>query len=66
MNRSTFATSPDNRCFEDYAAEAVHEFGSMSVEENGVFDFTWCSKSGPDVTLNHDPRSILRPDCRVP
>jgi acyl dehydratase len=39
MNRSTFTTSPDNRYFEDYVAGAVHEFGTISVEEKEVLDF---------------------------
>ncbi|MCM3904074.1 MAG: MaoC family dehydratase [Pyrinomonadaceae bacterium] len=39
MNRSTFNTSPDNRYFEDYVAGAVHEFGSIAVEEREVIDF---------------------------
>ena len=39
MNRSTFTTSPDNRYFEDYVAGAVHEFGSIAVEEQEVLDF---------------------------
>jgi acyl dehydratase len=39
MNKSSFTTSPDNRYFEDYVAGAVHEFGSIAVEENDVLDF---------------------------
>ena len=39
MNGSTFTTSPDNRYFEDYIAGAVHEFGSIAVEEREVIDF---------------------------
>ncbi len=39
MNRSTFATSPDNRYFEDYVTGAVHEFGPIAVEEQEVIDF---------------------------
>jgi acyl dehydratase len=39
MNRSVFTTSPDNRYFEDYVAGAVHEFGSIVVEEQEVLDF---------------------------
>ena len=39
MNRSVFTTSPDNRYFEDYVAGAVHEFGSIAVEEQEVLDF---------------------------
>ena len=34
MNRSTFATSLDNSCFEDYVAGSVYEFGTISVEQN--------------------------------
>ena len=39
MRKSSFTTSPDNRYFEDYAAGAVHEFGSIAVEEQEVIDF---------------------------
>jgi acyl dehydratase len=39
MNRSTFTTSPDNRYFEDYVTGAVHEFGTISAEEQEVIDF---------------------------
>ena len=39
MNKSSFTTSPDNRYFEDYVAGTVHEFGSISVEEQEVLDF---------------------------
>ena len=34
-----FATTPQNRYFEDYAAGSVHEFGSMAVDEQEVIDF---------------------------
>jgi acyl dehydratase len=39
MNRSTFTTSPDNRYFEDYVTGAVHEFGSITVEEQEILDY---------------------------
>jgi acyl dehydratase len=39
MNRSIFRTSPDNRYFEDYVTGAVHEFGSIAVEEQEILDF---------------------------
>jgi len=39
MNSPTFATSPDDRYFEDYVPGAVHEFGSIRVEEQEVLDF---------------------------
>lgn len=39
MNKSPLTTSPDNRYFEDYVAGAVHEFGSIIVEEREVIDF---------------------------
>jgi acyl dehydratase len=39
MNRSTFTTSPNHRYFEDYIAGAVHEFGSIPVEQQEVLDF---------------------------
>jgi acyl dehydratase len=38
MNGS-FATTPQNRYFEDYIAGSVHEFGSMVVDEQEVIDF---------------------------
>jgi acyl dehydratase len=39
MNRSTFTTLPGNRYFEDYVTAAVHEFGSIAVEEREVIAF---------------------------
>jgi acyl dehydratase len=39
MSRSTFITSPDTRYFEDYVTGAVHEFGSIVVEEQEVIEF---------------------------
>jgi acyl dehydratase len=39
MNNSSFTTSPAERYFEDYVAGAVHEFGSISVDEQEVLDF---------------------------
>jgi acyl dehydratase len=36
---STFTSSPANRYFEDYVAGAVHEFGSIAVEEQEVINF---------------------------
>ncbi|HEY7320601.1 MAG TPA: MaoC family dehydratase [Candidatus Binatia bacterium] len=39
MNRSSFTTSADDRYFEDYVTGAVHEFGSIAVEEKEVLDF---------------------------
>ncbi len=39
MNKSMFATPPDDRYFEDYVPGAVHEFGSIKVEEQEVIDF---------------------------
>ena len=39
MSRSSFTTSPDNRYFEDYVTGAVHEFGSIAVEEKEILDF---------------------------
>jgi acyl dehydratase len=39
MSESSFTTSADNRYFEDYVAGAVHEFGSIAVEEQEVLDF---------------------------
>jgi len=37
--KSQFTTSADNRYFEDYASGAVHEFGSITVDENEVLEF---------------------------
>jgi acyl dehydratase len=39
MSKSSFITSSDNRYFEDYVIGAVHEFGSIAVEEQEVLDF---------------------------
>jgi acyl dehydratase len=39
VNRSSFTTSADDRYFEDYVTGAVHEFGSIAVEEKEVLDF---------------------------
>ena len=36
---TNFATTPENRYFEDYVAGSVHEFGSMVVDEQEVIDF---------------------------
>jgi acyl dehydratase len=36
---STFTTAPDNRYFEDYTLGAVHEFGSVNVDEGEVIEF---------------------------
>ena len=35
----TFATPIDDRYFEDYVPGAVHEFGSIAVEEAEMIDF---------------------------
>ena len=34
-----FTTSPENRYFEDYLPGAVHEFGSITVEEAEIIEF---------------------------
>lgn len=39
MNKSSFITLPDNRYFEDYVTGAIHEFGSITVEQQEVLDF---------------------------
>lgn len=36
---STFAHPPEDRYFEDYIPGAVHEFGSLTVDENEVLEF---------------------------
>lgn len=36
---SSFTTTIDNRYFEDYVVGSVHEFGSISVDEQEVIDF---------------------------
>lgn len=36
---SGFATTPDNRYFEDYVIGSVHEFGSIVVDGQEVIDF---------------------------
>lgn len=35
----TFATEVENRYFEDYVPGAIHEFGSIAVEESEMIDF---------------------------
>src|SRR5512145_142138 len=39
MNRSLFAHLPEDRYFEDYFPGDVHEFGSISVDEDEVLEF---------------------------
>lgn len=39
MCPASFANPPGNRYFEDYIAGAVHEFGSIRVDEQEVLDF---------------------------
>jgi acyl dehydratase len=39
MRRSSFAHPPEDRYFEDYVAGAVHEFGSIEVDEVEVMEF---------------------------
>ena len=39
MNGSRFAHLPEDRYFEDYIPGAVHEFGSISVDEQEVLEF---------------------------
>lgn len=39
MNRSLFAHLPEDRYFEDYLPGDVHEFGSISVDEDEVLEF---------------------------
>jgi acyl dehydratase len=39
MSKSSFRHPPENRFFEDYVPGAVHEFGSVLVDEEEVLDF---------------------------
>jgi acyl dehydratase len=39
MDRSGFVHPPDDRYFEDYVPGAVHEFGSVAVDEQEVLEF---------------------------
>jgi acyl dehydratase len=39
MTDSAFTVPPENRYFEDYVASAVHEFGSIAVEEAEIIAF---------------------------
>ena len=39
MKQSTFITPADDRYFEDYVPGSVHEFGSITVDEQEVLDF---------------------------
>ena len=36
---SHFKSTPDDRYFEDYVPGAVHEFGSIAVDEKEVIEF---------------------------
>ena len=57
MNSSTFTTSPDNRYFEDYVTGAVHEFGSIFVEEQEILDF---GKRFVPLSYHTDPELAKR------
>jgi acyl dehydratase len=39
MNNTTFSTSIDDRYFEDYVPGSIHEFGSISVDQDEVTSF---------------------------
>jgi acyl dehydratase len=39
MTAAAFTVPPENRYFEDYVASAVHEFGSIAVEEAEIIAF---------------------------
>ena len=39
MNSCGFIHSPEDRYFEDYVSGAVHEFGSIAVDEHEVLEF---------------------------
>jgi len=39
MKSSTFSAPIDNRFFEDYIAGSMHEFGSLTVEEEDIIAF---------------------------
>lgn len=39
MSKTGFYHAPDDRYFEDYVPGAVHEFGSVVVDEEEVLDF---------------------------
>ena len=39
MSKSSFRHPPENRYFEDYVPGAVHEFGSVLVDEEEVLEF---------------------------
>lgn len=39
MNKSSFSVPVDDRHFEDYIVGAVHEFGSIAVEQEEVISF---------------------------
>jgi len=39
MSKSSFRHPPENRFFEDYVPGAVHELGSVLVDEEEVLDF---------------------------
>ena len=39
MNDSTFTVPVEKRCFEDYIAGSVHEYGSIAVEQEEIISF---------------------------
>jgi acyl dehydratase len=54
MNRTTFDVSVENRYFEDYVAGSVHEFGSITVDQEEVVAFA--RRFDPQV-FHLDPES---------
>ncbi len=57
MRTSTFTVPVENRYFEDYIADSVHEFGSISVEETEVISFA--QRFDPQV-FHIDPEAAKR------
>ena len=39
MNQTSFTTSNENRYFEDYIPESVHEFGAIELDQSEIVEF---------------------------
>jgi acyl dehydratase len=57
MNRHTFSTSIENRYLEDYVPGSIHEFGSISVEQDEVISF---AKRYDPQDFHTDPEAAKR------
>jgi acyl dehydratase len=57
MSKSSFTVPVDGRYFEDYLVDSVHEFGSISVEEDEIIAFA--KRFDPQV-FHTDPESAKK------